>query len=254
MKGKRVYSLIVISIIFIYTFTFWKASINNDNIEAFKKDDGVITTTNEFLRALTEEKTEKAMEMSVGSVRYSITNNKNKKKGKYTVIDINSEIESSNDNLNIVNSIIEIKNKESGEIDVGFLRVYKIKRDDNFKVFRVEDIEPILDSDINNNDKELDNIKSSFISYIKYLENNKYKKAGRFLIGQAKKAHNQTMKLIKDTKLIENPRDFKTEITYFNTRNAIANCSYFNNDKKITAVVSFYKTSEGWKIYNVSKI
>lgn len=246
---QRITKIIIILVMFLLSGIVL-FNIYSQNSKA-DYENNVIEDSDAFLELLLNEDYVKAQEYSLGSIKYNLANSVPSNQNKF-LININSNINSVNDEFAVVNSTIEVSGANYFNVD--FLKLYLIKDNETYKVYRIEEEDPLLIEENNELDMELSEHIKVFKDYVLYLSENDFNKASKLLIGKARKAHIQTKDIIKNTKLIENPSNFNIEPLYVTENNVITRTSYMNNQNVVNNLISFYKTSEGWKIYNVSQI
>jgi len=205
-----------------------------------------------FLEALIQGDYDEAEKLSLGEVKFNIATNKEKKFDSL-IIDVDTRVLDINKNFSVVEAIIEYYLEK--ELNLAALRLYMVNDENKYKVYKIEEINPYFKRSfikINNEDKTA--IENCFTNYVRGIANKDYNESSKYLIGRAKTAHNATSELIKNTNLIVEPKDFSSRYIYGNRNNVVMQFEYTNNNRKVISVVSFYKTAEGWKIYDVSQI
>lgn len=245
MKKRYAFILIIIVLIISLAILSQKYIVNN-----FCNAD---SSSRQFVEALITGEYTKAEGLSLGEVKFNIATNKERKFDS-SIIDIKSKVTKANKKYAITEVIVEYFIED--EVNLTALKLYLLNEYENkYKVYKIEEVSPYFDIAFNMiNNEDITEIEKCFSDYVKGLADKKYSESSRLLIGKAKTAHNVTSELIKNTNLIIEPKDIHSEYVYGNRNNAVMKFEYTNNDKEVVSVVSFYKTIEGWKIYDVSQI
>lgn len=230
-----------IVLILAITFLFYNKNVINNQIE---------DTSIAFTKYLIEGNIKEAETLSVGSVKFNLATNISKD-SQFQYLNTKPHIELSNQNIAIVH--IETTYKDSGGLNMGFYKMYLIKNQNSYFIYKIEEEDPVIKKKGSMKVKP-ETIIPVFESYLKAVENQDYMLAGKVLIAKAKKAHVSTSQFLQKTQLVKDISNLKSELIYVGDNQAIVNFTYTNDGRSISTLVYFYNTIEGWRIYDISQL
>lgn len=222
-----------------------------------KEESLAVKTAGHFLEALTEYDIDGAKNMTTGAIlaNLSNTNKIEENNSEYMVISKTIKVLGENKNWAKLNAEIETKNRKTGIIDVHWYEMYlAFENENNWRIYRIDEAEIMLgiNQDIQPQDKA--EATKIFSQYLTLLSENKYDKAGELLVGKARTAHEQTKDILGKASVIKYFKEIKLDSLYYDGKDLIAEVRYLVDGRSTALTVSFFRTSEGWRIYNVSQI
>lgn len=251
MKKNKVFLLVVLFLIgIIGAFTISRPNTNNIG----HIDGEIQNTVDKFINlAFTDSK--KASDMTLGVVKFNLVNMKEVK--GYRIIDTDTELIESSENFFRVYKKVEYENSIIGH-DVIFYCIDFIKHEGSWKVISLVEIDPIV-KNFNNekiSDLEKKNIMAVFQDYIKEM-NTDYESSEKYLISKAKRTHKTLYNFnnFENQAIKANIKNINIDKVIYHSKDiAIAKLSYDNNSKERAVLLYLYRTSKGWKIYDIKQI
>lgn len=243
-KGKAVFILIAAILILASLFTFYY--INKKN------NDSIVSDYKAFITALYNGEYYLLENMALGEVKFNIETNKINKSFNVDIINIDTYLTVNNKYHSELYSTIEYMMDD--ELYYDFTKAKLIKIDESYKIYKLESTEPYCYIYKNKGNIDISNAENILKEYIKALEEKEYKKAGKYLIGQAKKAHNLTSDILKKATLVNEPKDFESFFLAGGKEYLKIMTVYTNDHREVSVIVSFFNTQEGWKIYDISQV
>lgn len=242
---------LVASLVFIYDCS--------KNVSASTVNDEKINKhVNEFIEYLFAGDKDKAGDMTLGTVKFNILSNMIGYDTQYTIQNVKSETIFKDNDIATVYSIVEFNNTVKNEHDLVFYEVKLIKDNEAWKIFNLNETEPILSNKPIEDKKAIDAITDDnvnvFLSYAKALTRGEYDKAGQFLISKAKKMQSKANPAIQKINIIGEITDISCHAIHAEENIFVGKIRYKNDNKPMTIIVYSCKTGEGWKIYNVNQI
>lgn len=246
MKKNKVYISIflIISIVFL-GFQF----LNNI------KSKEILNTTTKFFEAVVDNDVDKAKTLALGQVLFNISTNKKADKEEHKTLNIKPYLEQKTQQWSIVNIKIETSNI-NGISDVHFYKVKLIKVIKDWKIVSLSEIEPFIEKGFSYEKVSEKELVDQFNRYLISLKDKEYDEAGKYLISLAKNSHESTKDILSKTNLITEIDINKVELRIISkSKNQVtAKVRHTLNGKDIENIVSFYKTSQGYKIYGILQI
>lgn len=197
---------------------------------------------------------------TTGDVRRNVENNLDKMK-EYEIIHLFSDVEFSTNEFATVNTVVEYG--ISDEIDVSFYKFYLIKENNEFLIYNLEeDISLASLREIQGDKTEAELMSETDMfktieGYMSDLSSENFSLSSRHLIGKAKINHNLSYQFVSQAKdqIIFDISNINHVIVAANLSNvSIVKTTYINNGREISILTSLYRTSKGWKIYDVTQI
>lgn len=238
--------LLLLIICFICLYLTDKANEENRTVE----------TAEQFLDALVVCDINKAKGLSAGSVLANLSNNKGKGNlSEHKVISKTVYVISENKKWAELNAELETKDQKTSAVDVHWYKIHLVNNDENnWRVYRIKEIEALPGKEQRLNNLDLEEATKVFSQYLALLSQNKYDKAGELLIGKAKTVHEQTKLILGTAPVIKYYKNIELDLLYYDGKLLITEVQYRVDGRNTSTVVSFSRTSEGWRIYNVSQI
>lgn len=260
MKKSIVFTL-MISLVAIGAFVF--LSINGANSQRDEKEGFPIDTNTTFARETSEgfikslfSANEQVLEYITGDVKHNLKDNISDLK-KYDINEIKFDIEYISDKFASVNTIVEFTSNKD-DVDVDFYRFYMVKEQDKYLIYKLEN--NIVLNEINTNDDitiSTIGATDTIDEYFKDIESGFLSKSVNHLIGRAKANHLQSYGFISELvdSIDYNFTQLEHEILVENTGKIIlVKSAYENNSNPIEIITTLYKTSKGWRIYDINQI
>jgi len=189
-----------------------------------------------------------AQEVSTGVVKYNLASSH--QSGKYEISDIELKTVTFNNGLAEINATIKTEQPSS----IFWYKILLIKKND-WKVYYVEDTDPILSRNTNIKELEIEKAQEVFTSYANKVQNGNYVLASKYLIGKARITHKKSKQLFeKMTTGKASIEVYNLQTLHSNSNELILLIDYFLEDRKVSALVSFYKLNNQWKIYSISQV
>lgn len=217
----------------------------------------VVKTTHEFIDYLFEGENNKAGNLSLGLVRFNILSNTIENSKSFSIKNISFESSFLSDTLAVVNSRIEYVDNNKKENDLIFYEIKLLKENESWKVFSLNEVEPALSiSNLKNtvDEKTENEIISIFKNYTHSLSKGEYEKASQYLIGKAKKMHTKANAALSKLNTVGKITELYYEPVHLEENAVVYKLNYKNNGTPLSVLAYFYRTGEGWKIYNVNQI
>lgn len=224
-----------------------------------KEESPAVITAGQFLDALIGYDVNKAKELSAGSILANLSNTNrlgenNSGYSEYIVVSKTINILSENENWAKLYAEVETKDRKTGRIDVHWYEIYLIENENNWRIYRLEEAEILPGKDQKIIPQNIEDIAKVFGQYVTLLSQNKYDEAGELLIGKARTAHEQTKSFFDKSPLIKYYKGINIDPLYYDGKVVIARIQYRVDGRDVVLTVSFFQTSEGWRIFNVSQI
>jgi hypothetical protein len=241
-----------ICIVLILTAIITGAIYYNKNSGDQKSKSDIEKVVEMFLTFAAKQDYEKAKEMATGLVLFNISNTKTETAKAHMVSDINTSVSSADQKWSVVKAELETINPKNS-INAHWFTMYLVK-DGIWKIYKVVEEDPVfVPGKINESD--IENAKNVFIEFCNAVFEKRYDEAGIYLVGRAKNNHEQAGNILKDAVITDSKfKIHSVEPLSGNKKNLILNINYNLGGRDIKTIVSYYKTSRGWKIYNVSQI
>lgn len=216
-----------------------------------------VKTVDRFIEALTEYDLETAKSLSVGTILANLTNTNRieEKSSKHMVISKTINVVSENKDWAKLNAEVETEDRKTGVIDMHWYELYLVfENKKNWRVYRIDEVEvsPGEEQDVNPQDKA--ETTKIFGRYLTLLSKDKYDKAGELLVGKARTAHEQAKAILGTSPVIKHFKEIKLDSFYFDGKVLMAEARYLVDGRRTVLAVSFFRTSEGWRIFHVSQI
>jgi hypothetical protein len=224
-----------------------------------KEESPAVITAGQFLDALIGYDVNKAKELSAGSILANLSNTNrlgenNSGYSEYIVVSKTINILSENENWAKLYAEVETKDRKTGRIDVHWYEIYLIENENNWRIYRLEETEVMNGKEQKILPQNIEDIAKVFGQYVTLLSQNKYDEAGELLIGKARTAHEQTKSFFNKSPLIKYYKNINIEPLYYDGSVILAKAQYRVDGRDVVLTVSFFQTSEGWRIFNVSQI
>lgn len=241
----------LLGVIFILLFLLYKQTYSSPT--SAKSEVEVKAIVLDVIQNIATGNVELAKEKSLGVLLFNLNNTEREQNGHLVV---KSDVETITVDEDWARARVTIETiNPRNEADVHWYDVYLVKKDGEFKAFKIIETEPVFTPG-KVDDDEIDLAVQAFGNFINYLAENNYTKAGELLIGKARNLHEQTESLFKDTLIFErNGVKIKNiEPLSGDSKNIVLNVKYELNGRDLEAVVSYYKASGEWKIHDISQI
>lgn len=247
--------LIILGLIAALLFT----NDSNKNVSASTVNDEEINKqVNEFIRHLFAGDADKAGDTALGAVKFNVMANNTDYETQYAIKNINSETTFKADDMATVYSIIEFNDTHKNDHDLVFYEIKLLKENGAWKIFNLNETEPVLSNNPITDKKAIDAITDDsvnvFKDYTNALAAGDYNKAGDYLISKAKKMQSKANPAIQKLNIIGEITDISCNAIHTEENIFVSKIKYKNDNKPMTIIAYFYKTGEGWKIYNVNQI
>lgn len=212
-------------------------------------------TAEEFITHAARQEIEKALEVSTGLVKYNLHNTKLISARAHVVLEVNTHIVTETHDMAIAQINIESINPLN-EVSMHWYEVYLLREEDSWKVYKIEEVDPLIENKhaVSSND-DTEEALLIFQGFCEKIISKDYPRAGSYLIGRAKNNHELAGNMLTNAVITEG------EVTINNAKSImvgdkvmVLKIEYSIGSKKMRSIVSYYKTSRGWKIYNVSQI
>lgn len=218
--------------------------LSNDDKEVQK-------TVDKFIELVFDDP-KQASSMALGTVKFNLANMKDT--GNYKIVDTDIKVIDSSDNFYRVYERVEFESNLIGH-DVVFYYIDLIK-DKEWNVISLEEVNPIERAlekkDITEADRE--EIAILFESFAKEVTND-YKAAEKYLIFRAKRSHKSSYNAFGKQAIKTSINNIHIDKVMYSTKNiAITKITYDNNSKPMAVLLSLYRTTKGWKIYDIKQI
>ncbi|MBO8160689.1 MAG: hypothetical protein H0Z24_03550 [Thermosipho sp. (in: Bacteria)] len=206
----------------------------------------------EWVIAVANGQKESALALSSGQVRFHIAAKQNVIP-KYEVISIDVKVKAASKDWAKANVTLETKD-EKGIIDVHWYDIY-LNKNKHWEIYRVEEVSPDLDKIVlmKASKEDIKQAQIVFQNYLTLLTQNEYVKAANYLIGRAKNAHVRDEGKFKKSTVLTTFKNLNFHLLYNSKKHLILKCAYTVEKRPVSVAASLFKTSEGWKIYNVSQ-
>lgn len=255
MKKYLIIAFIIIIILvgFVYCYIEFK---NSNNIII---DDPKAINISELFTINLLNANENSLEFSTGEVKNNIKSNI-KDLEKFDIINIKSKVEYSSGSFAITNVIVEYET--NNDVDVVFYRFYLVRENNEYLIYKIENdfsfANFMLNEDIIG---ELEIKKNELFTtiedYMKDLEQGELILSSRYLIGKAKQNHDKSYQFINRAKeqIKIDISNIKHEVLIENSNKiSVVKSTYTNDNRLISILTTLYKTSKGWRIYDISGI
>lgn len=258
MKRLLIVCLIVFVLIF-GTYIFYNNKISASNNDFAISDLKAIETSEIFVYKLLDGDNS-VLDLVTGDVKYNIAGNIDNLK-KYNTINVNARLEYSSGQFAVTNVIAEYESNNS--VDVMFYKFYLINENNRYLIYKLEESFSFANLKIENREltEEMKMSKTDVFGtvedYIKDLQNGELSLSSRHLIGKAKQNHDKSYQFISKAKdqIIIEISDINHEILASDTKDiSVVKSTYMNGDRLVSILTTLYKTSEGWKIYDISQV
>lgn len=178
---------------------------------------------------------------------------------EYRIIDTDTKVIAISENYSRAYSKIEFESNLSGH-DMVFYYIDQIKDKNKWKVISLKEIDPSEELSLFMKRAKIKISKSDSEEIIALFQNfteemkKDYKTGENYLISKAKKSHVSSYSF--QTKAIEtNIEDIEIDsVMYSSKKVAVVKVTYSNNSKPMAVLLGLYKTSKGWKIYDIKQI
>lgn len=248
--------LLMLLAFWMFLFLLVGSGCLNPSVRATSENEAELTAK-EFVGFMARQEIEKAREISTGLVKYNLYNAKPIAAKAHMVLEIDTKIKAESPDMAIVYTNIETINPLN-EVSKHWYMVYLINQNEDWKVYKIEEGDPIIEHKNKNAVISEEDIEEAVLVFQKFcakIINNNYSGAGSYLIGIAKNNHELVGNILNNTLTTEGPviiHNAKSIMT--GDKVMVLKIEYSLGDKEMVSVVSFYKTSRGWKMYNVSQI
>jgi len=222
-----------------------------------KEESLSVKTADQFLYSLTEYDIETAKELAAGTIlaNLSNTNRVNGDLSEHMVISSKISVINENEDWAKLYAELETKDRKTGLIDVHWYEIYLLGDDEsNWRVYRIEETEVLPGKEQKVLPQNIEEATKVFGQYITFLSENKYEQAGELLVGQARTAHEQTKSILSKSPVLKYFKNIIIDQLYYDGKVLISKIQYRVDGRDAVLTVSFFQTSEGWRIYNVSQI
>ena len=138
-----------------------------------------------------------------------------------------------------------------GSYDVDWYEM-DMYRKDNWKVIKLRESTPVIPSQktMFKQDQDLQDLEANLNGYFTLSKKGDFTQATKkYLAGPARRMQEQA---IKNYPLKEIPKGFKITPLYGNKELIIAKAEYTFEGRHVRNMIKFYKTSEGWKIVEIT--
>lgn len=257
MKNKKMFVIIILLSVVVISLGFAYINKHRSTCDIIndKNTEYAISISEKFIKELFTG-SPKVLDYSTGSIRRNLKVGMDKLP-KYNINDIICMAEYASGDFATINTIVEFT-KPDESIDVDFHKLYLIKENDQFLVYDLEK-NMVFNSNNTVNDIEISSsgLTETIDSYLKNISNDELSKSAEHLIGTAKSDHEKSFDFIsKAMGILEyNISDINHNILSSQTgRLALVRSDYLNNGKDISIVFTLFKTSKGWKIYEIKQI
>jgi len=153
---------------------------------------------------------------------------------------------------------VVVESRAGGRADVNWYRFSAALADGKMRIYKVEEIKPVLKVSkslfhFQTDTRELSRV---FVNYLGALSGGDWETAESFLAGPALSAQRASKEYLKNSeeKLFAGITEPETELLYSKGKTAVVSLSYKVSDREVTAAVTFYKTGDGWRIVDVSQL
>jgi len=250
-------TLAMLSILLLISYSFI-------SLLEFKMEEDPKKAASEWLYALTNQDFEIAKGLSLGKVLFNISSNLGKQTSKHKVTNLEVDIESKDKTWAKAFVLLETQSY-SGAIDVHWYDLYLTKQGREWKVYKLEEVEPKLLGnyvlkkavglfDRGHSERNLKQAEKLFRQYLHALTSNEYDQASDMLIGRARNSHVSEGFMLKRAPVITTVEDLQFELLNNNLDYLVMKASYQVKSRDVSVIVSYYYTMEGWKIYDVSQV
>lgn len=186
-----------------------------------------------------------AQEMSLGTVKYNLSRSLPQ---YHRVVDIQVETLSIGENSSVV--LVTSQSEKDGIYNLGWHKLYMLKEDTQWKVYRVKDTEPLIkDGNIEQADEALDALQS----YLKLLSSD-YQQAAIYLAGKARTSHLQMEEVFRNQLQGIEYENVNASPVLGDGETLLLKIDYQIDDRELNALVSLYRAKKGWMIYDISQI
>lgn len=202
---------------------------------------------------MAKQELEEAKKLTSGLVYFNLNNLQSDKDKAHVVINLKTTTLSESNSWALVQAIVESVNPQN-TISVHWYNLTLLK-EDIWKIYKLEEIDPLF-APGRIEDKDVQEGEDIFAEFSRTLLEKHYQEAGTFLIGKAKNSHEQAATFLEDTVIAESKQvKINSAIALSGSENnLILRLDYQLDGRDLSVIVSYYRTSKGWKIYNVSQI
>lgn len=258
---KKVFQIGIFLLFFVVAAAFlFNYSNANEGIEEEHIDrhfEYAIDTSEGFIKSLFSAN-EEVLNYVTGDVKNNLSNNLSDMK-KFKINDVICSVEYASDNFATVNTVVEYE-KNSNEVDVDFYRFYLINNnDDGFLIYKLENNMVFDNASTVNDDIEISTTGATkaLDSYFEQIQNGKLSESSNYLVGKAKADHINSYSFVAKVKDTLNYNFSELSHSLLSSdmgRLLVVKSQYKNNDNDVSIISTLFKTSKGWKIYDITQI
>lgn len=165
------------------------------------------------------------------------------------VIEINTKTRSQSDSWAVIDCVIETRQKDT--VDVNWYTLTLVKNS-NWQVYSAEPAGP--GGMIKANRKAAVDTKDVEILFAKYLDTllePGWNKSVTLLVGSAKSAQQMSQPALGESSIINKVENIAVVPLAYEGKTLVARAEYIVDDRPAQVIVTFYNTSEGWRIAEI---
>ena len=234
-KARKIINTIFIILLTLFIFiVVWNCTAKPDEPEK---------TAIEFISYVIKG-SDSAREMALGSVKYNLTRSPNL---EFEVVNIKAETLYKGKNYCVV--MATAQSQKDDIYNLGWYKLHMLKDGDQWKVYRIQETEPII------KDGKIEGVEEALAVLEKFIEAlADYDKAATYLAGKARVSHLQMEEVFKNQLKKIKFNNISAVPISGNKETLLLKINYQVEDRTLNALVSFYKTDKGWMIYDISQI
>ncbi len=210
-----------------------------------------------FITALAEQDWNEVEKTSSGRALYTINTRKEQVESLYAakIVDMQINVMATSKQWASAHVIVETALSD-GDVDVSWYNLM-LQNDNGWKVYRVTSVLPVLNGtpDLKGISKaDVQKIQEVFSDYLTCLAQNRYREAGRYLVGLSRQQFEIGMQALGKSPVIKDYQDITVEPVWHKNNMVVSKIMYEADSRPVSVMVWMYKTSVGWKIANVESI
>jgi len=186
-----------------------------------------------------------AQELSLGAVRHNLSKSA---VPEFTVINIDTKVLNRSKDHAVV--MVTSQSQKGDIFHLGWHKLFMIRTENQWKVYRIQEAEPVITAG------RIEGVDDALAVLKKYVEalNEDYEQAAAYLAGRARSSHLYMEEVFKN-QLTEMKFENITAAPVSGGRNTLLlQVNYQMDNRNLSSLVSFYRSSKGWMIYDISQI
>jgi hypothetical protein len=204
--------------------------------------------------ALAHQDWESAKSVTSGKVLSNIEHRQSTAIQPAKIIDIKINVQSTSKQWACVQVTAETK-LNGNDVDVLWYDLFLKNTDKGWKIYRATPAIPTIKGVplINRTSPQtIKTIENLFKNYLTALTQNEYQEAGKLLVGLARQVHEAKQFELSKNAVITEFKDIEATPLWNKGKIAVTQISYTVDGRDTKRIVTSYKTSNGWKIVDIS--